>query len=61
MRVDMNNFSSIKAFAERLEETRVDIVVQNAGVWKDQYDASPFTGWEERHVYSLLQFTFQDI
>lgn len=45
--LDLTSFSSVKAFAARVEEElpRLDIVVENAGVVMDQWTTTP-DGWE---------------
>jgi NAD(P)-dependent dehydrogenase (short-subunit alcohol dehydrogenase family) len=46
--LEMNNFASVKKFAERAntELPRLDIALLNAGLWNRDYNKSP-EGWEE--------------
>jgi len=44
--VDLNEFSSVVAFADKFEDITLDIVVANAGVACETYETSP-DGWEQ--------------
>ena len=53
--LDMNSYTSVKAFAARAETelARLDVALLNAGVWMMKYETSP-AGWEETLQVNVL-------
>jgi retinol dehydrogenase-12 len=53
--LDLANFASVKAFAQRFtqEESRLDILVENAGVVPDPNFPVTEDGWEPTSVHFL--------
>lgn len=54
--LDLASYPSIQAFASHVDETldRVDYVVLNAGVWKENREIVPGTGYEETFQVNYL-------
>lgn len=50
--VDLSNFQSVVGFARSLENEPIDILVLNAAVETDVYEATT-DGWESRFVVSV--------
>jgi NAD(P)-dependent dehydrogenase (short-subunit alcohol dehydrogenase family) len=58
--VDLNEFSSVVAFADKFEDVALDIVVANAGVSCESYQVSP-EGWEHTYGSKIFKLAIPDL